>query len=286
MITIITVCYNEEDTIGATMESVLGQDYEDFEYILKDGGSTDGTLEIIEEKMELFRSRGIPISLLTGPDRGLYDAMNTAVSQAGGEWINFLNAGDLFFNRTVLSDIFSGNSYEGVDLIYGDALEIEYGEYYYFKKCPELIKSRMPFNHQTVFASAALLREDPFELRLPIAADYNFLLKCNRKGKVFRDSGVLTAVISKDGVSSVRLKDTWLESMRIKRENGIVQPPEKEIEKELRLIGIKQFGMDHFPDSLKKMIRKVQRVKRKQPRIHVQKLPDGFFRLADGGRFD
>ncbi|MCR5486024.1 MAG: glycosyltransferase [Lachnospiraceae bacterium] len=286
MVTIVTVCYNEKETIADTVESVFRQDYPDYEYIIKDGGSTDGTLEIIKRYMRQFEEKGVRLRLLTGRDRGLYDAMNTAVSEASGDWVNFMNSGDLFFDGRVLSHIFSGRDYAGAGLIYGDALEVEYGEYYYFHKCPERIRERMPFSHQSVFASRRLLERYPFDLRFRIAADYDFLLKAEASGAGFADSGVLTAVVSKDGVSSVRLKDTYLESLRIRRENGIVEPPEKELMRELQFVGLKQFGMDHFPKGLKYAIRKVQRIKRKQPRIDVTRDADGCFRLGKGGRDD
>ena len=269
MITVITVCFNEKKNITDTVESVFAQDYGDFEYIVKDGASDDGTLDILNGYSERFRERGISMRIISAPDRGLYDAMNTAASAAEGSWINFMNAGDRFFNSKVLSDIFGGHDYEGTDLIYGDALEKEFGEYYYYRKCPELIESRMPFNHQTVFASKALLMKYPFNLQLKIGADYDFLLRVYKAGKAFRDSGVLTAVISKDGISTVRLRDTYLESIKIRRDNGIPQPTEEMIRKELRFVNLKQFGMDHFPGWVKYCIRKIQRKIRHQKRVYL-----------------
>ncbi len=280
MVTIITVCYNEKDTIEATMNSVWIQDYPDLEYIIKDGGSDDGTRELIRGFQERFERKGISMRFIEGKDHGLYDAMNRAVEEASGDWINFMNSGDRFFNETVLSDIFAGRSYDGTDLIYGDALEIEFGEYYFFRKCPELIEQRMPFNHQTVFASKQLLTEYPFDPRFPICADYHFLLRAYRSGKRFTDSGVITAVISKDGVSTVRLKETYLESIRVRRESGIPQPSEEEIRKELRFVSLKQFGMDHFPGWLKYGIRKLQRFLRKQPRVAVSGKENGGFSIC------
>ena len=87
-ISIITVCYNAEDTISDTIQSVLSQDYEDVEYIIVDGKSTDRTLEIIQS----IKSR---IKLISEKDQGIYDAMNKGINIANGDVIGILNADDL-----------------------------------------------------------------------------------------------------------------------------------------------------------------------------------------------
>ncbi|MCR4892038.1 MAG: glycosyltransferase [Lachnospiraceae bacterium] len=289
MVTVITVCFNEKKGIRPTMNSVLAQDYRDFEYIIKDGGSVDGTREIIESYRKRFARKGISLRLVSGPDRGIYDAMNLAVREAKGDWINFMNAGDRFYGPNVLSQIFTCNkeggcaqkagkhkgeadrqaadSEEAVDLIYGDTAEEEFGELHYFRKCPEMIEERMPFSHQSVFVRREHLIAHPFRLRYPIAADYDFLLTLHKEGKVFADTGVLVAVVTKTGKSSLRLKDTYLESIRVRRSHGITVPGGGELRKKLLWMDIKQFGMDYFPAPLKYMIRKVQRRLRGQKRV-------------------
>ena len=269
MITVVTVCRNAGKDIAKTIESVLAQDYEDFEYIIKDGASEDDTVEIAKSYLDSFRKRGIPCRIVTEKDGGLYDAMNLGAQLALGEFVIFLNSGDCFFENGVLWKIFCGKDHKGTDIIYGDAVEEEFGEYYFYRKCPELIEERMPFNHQTVFARRDLLREMPFDTDLAITADYDFLLRAKKAGKAFEDSGVVTALISKDGVSTVKLKDTYLESMEVRRKYGIKIPDSQMMEKELKMVKLKQFGMDHFPRWVKYCIRKIQRVKRKQKRLKV-----------------
>ena len=117
-ISIITVCYNAEDTIGDTIQSVLSQDYKDVEYIIVDGKSTDRTLEIIQS----IKSR---IKLISEKDRGIYDAMNKGINIASGDVIGILNADDIYKNSQVLTkvmDAFKAN----VSIVYGD---IEYVKY-------------------------------------------------------------------------------------------------------------------------------------------------------------
>ena len=267
MITIITISYNETKAIAKTIESVLSQDYTDYEYIIKDGGSTDGTVEKAESFRKAFEEKGISYRIISSKDRGIYDAMNIGVSEAHGEWTAFMNAGDEYFSKHVFSDIFGKRGWTGTDLIFGDTAEEEYGELHYFRKCPELIEKRMPFSHQSVFARTKLLREFPFDLKWKIGADYDFLLKAYKSGKKFRDSGVLIAKISKSGVSSIKLKDTYLETIAIKKERGVPVPDEKQMKKELLSVSLRQFGMDHFPDFLKYYIRKIQRKMRKQAKV-------------------
>ncbi len=267
MITIITIAYNEAKSISKTIESVLSQTYTDYEYIIKDGGSEDGTAEKAESYRKAFEDKDVSYRVISSHDRGIYDAMNIAVSEAKGEWTAFMNAGDEYFSDHVFADIFARRNWTGTDLIFGDTAEEEYGELHYFRKCPELIEKRMPFSHQSVFARTELLMEFPFDLKWKIGADYDFLLKLYKAGKRFMDSGVLIAKISKSGVSSVRLKDTYLETIAIKKERGVPVPDEKEMKKELISVSVRQFGMDYFPDFLKYYIRKVQRKLRKQGKV-------------------
>ncbi|RXE60893.1 glycosyltransferase, partial [Muribaculaceae bacterium Isolate-001 (NCI)] len=105
-ITVVTVCYNAVKEIEKTIQSVISQTYDNVEYIIVDGGSTDGTLDIIRK----YSSR--ITRWVSEPDKGIFDAMNKSAHMATGEYINFMNAGDLFFDEKVLSDIFAGRSYD------------------------------------------------------------------------------------------------------------------------------------------------------------------------------
>ena len=200
-VSVISISRNEGEAIRPTIESVLAQTYGDFEYIIKDGASTDDTVKIAEEYSEKFKERGISYKIISAPDKGIYDAMNTGAGISRGRWINYMNAGDTFYGRDTLKNIFAGTDLSGADLIYGDTIEEEFGEFYYFRKCPELIEERMPFSHQSVFAKRELLEEFPFNLKYRIAADYDFLLEAHKKGCVFKDSGEIVGEVSESRVS-------------------------------------------------------------------------------------
>lgn len=100
-ITVVTVCFNAVNEIEETMLSVLGQTYTDIEYIVIDGGSTDGTVDIIKKYADRLAY------WVSEPDKGIFDAMNKGISYATGEYINFMNAGDRFYSSKVISSFFS-----------------------------------------------------------------------------------------------------------------------------------------------------------------------------------
>ena len=107
--TVATVCFNAATTLRRTLDSVLVQQYPHIEHLIIDGASTDDTRRLVDEYAALYRSitDGRSLVFRSEPDKGLYDAMNKALRQAGGDYILFLNAGDKFHATTTLSDIAS-----------------------------------------------------------------------------------------------------------------------------------------------------------------------------------
>jgi glycosyltransferase involved in cell wall biosynthesis len=100
-ISIITVCFNSVKTIESAIQSVIQQNYVDLEYIIIDGGSNDGTIEIIKKYRDKISK------YISEPDRGIYDAMNKGIGMATGEIVGILNSDDLFNNENVISSIVS-----------------------------------------------------------------------------------------------------------------------------------------------------------------------------------
>ena len=113
-ITVITVCYNSAQTVAATLGSLTSQRNRNFEHLVADGGSTDGTLEIIKSW------NGHPIKIISESDEGIYDAMNKGIEKATGDVIAFLNADDYYKGADVLSVVADTMNDERLDALYGD----------------------------------------------------------------------------------------------------------------------------------------------------------------------
>lgn len=167
-VSVITVCYNAIQDVEKTLQSVVGQSYPEIEYIVIDGGSTDGTINIIKKyanKIAYFVSE---------PDGGIYDAMNKGIRVATGEWINFMNAGDTFSSDTIISTVFGERYKEEVEVIYGDVYFTESHDSNYLQPARPLnfLRRAMPFCHQSSFVKRKALKE--FDEHFKICADYNY----------------------------------------------------------------------------------------------------------------
>ena len=112
-ISIITVCFNSVETIEDTIQSVLSQTYKNFEYIIIDGGSNDGTIDIILNYKDYISK------FISEKDNGIYNAMNKGIKAAKGEFVIFMNGGDCFASTTILKDI-STDLNSDYDIYYGD----------------------------------------------------------------------------------------------------------------------------------------------------------------------
>ena len=117
IISIITATFNSGRTVRDTIESVLRQTYTDFEYIIKDGGSKDDTLEIVKEYAPQFGDR---LKIVSAPDKGIYDAMNTGLQMATGEVIGILNSDDFYTSDDALQTIAEAFGQNDIDATYGD----------------------------------------------------------------------------------------------------------------------------------------------------------------------
>ena len=117
-ITVATVTYNAAALINKTIASVEAQDYPYVEHVIVDGNSTDNTLELVHHYQERNSVASVPheINCISEPDKGLYDAMNKAIDMATGNYIVFLNAGDVFHETTTLSKIVAAAERYGKEL--------------------------------------------------------------------------------------------------------------------------------------------------------------------------
>lgn len=183
-ISVVTVSFNCKHVIEETILNVLGQTYLDKEYVIIDGASTDGTLDIIKK----YESR---IScVVSEPDNGIFDAMNKSLDYVTGDYVIFMNAGDRFVHCNVLSDIFDGKTYDA-DLIYGDTyLQTEFG--YKLQKAhaiylqnptkKDLVFKSQGICHQSILTKVSILRNIKFNLAYPMGADYDTTAQIFYKG--------------------------------------------------------------------------------------------------------
>jgi glycosyltransferase involved in cell wall biosynthesis len=180
-ITIVTVVYNGVEQIEKTIKSVISQAYDRIEYIVIDGASDDGTVEIIK-KYEKHISYWI-----SEKDSGIYDAMNKGIDAATGEWINFMNAGDTFVSDRVVSKVVSMKSKDS-DLVCGDINNQINGKYVYTQAAgiSEIFNGFFTFCcHQALFAKSTLLKKYKFNTIYKIAGDFDFILQCYLDGSKF-----------------------------------------------------------------------------------------------------
>lgn len=180
---ILVVCLNAGDRLRKTLESIRGQTFGDYEVIIKDGGSSDGSPALAGEIMGKAEKESAPVSfrLIEKKDAGIYDAMNQAVQAAAGRYLYFLNCGDVFYDETVLeqvhrlilehpcgSGIYYGNIFErltGQAVASNPALDA-FGCY-----------RNVPC-HQACFYDRKLLLAHPFEVKYRVRADYEQFLWC------------------------------------------------------------------------------------------------------------
>ncbi|MDE6371395.1 MAG: glycosyltransferase [Duncaniella sp.] len=220
-ISVVTICYNPgPETLERTMCSVLDQDYDNLEYIIIDGGSTDGSVEIIKK----YASR--LAHWVSEPDKGIYDAMTKGVEAATGKYINFMNAGDTFFDNHVLSQVWDGKDYDE-DVVYGSTILNFNGGYK--PHHPSDLKSFsrkwvMPFGHQSSFTKVSTLKARPFDQSYPHAADYVFFRDLYEAGGTFRKVRKYISIFDQWGVSSGMTLDYYFENCRAFR----VKPSLKE----------------------------------------------------------
>lgn len=168
-ISIVTICYNSIRFIEKTILSVINQNYPNIEYIVIDGGSTDGTKDIIEKyasKISYWCSE---------KDGGIYDAMNKGIEKATGEWIMFMNSGDCFASNEILKEVMATPVEDTVNVIYGDVI-FEFAEYEkkVWARKIEDITFRSAFCHQSCLVKTKIQKFKPFDTNIKIAADYAF----------------------------------------------------------------------------------------------------------------
>ncbi len=227
LITVITVVFNGESTIKDTIESVLGQTYDNVEFIIIDGGSTDKTLDVIrryQDKIDYWISER---------DRGLYDAMNKGIALASGNYIGMLNSDDYFASSSSLEILASNMNSTNADLIFATLDIVDsrnpdriLRKYRVRTYSSFLMRIGIMPPHPTVYCKKTVyLHAGPYRLDYRIAADFEMLVRLLLRHKVtwhFVDEVVVK--MRAGGISTRGLKSYWTinrEIARACRENGL-----------------------------------------------------------------
>lgn len=179
-VSIITVCFNSEKTIAQTIESVLNQTYHDIEYIIIDGKSADGTVNVIKEYVPLF---GEKIKWVSEKDKGLYDAMNKGIKVSSGDIIGILNSDDVYYDNRVIENVVSMIEESQADVLYSNIeffKEVQGRDIIVRKWIARTGKVRFGWipPHPGVFVKKEVYEKlGGYDISLDIAADYDFLFR-------------------------------------------------------------------------------------------------------------
>lgn len=196
-LTIVIVCFNGENYIDETLNSLVSQTYSDYEVVVVDGVSSDNSLK----KFEKFRGKIKNLKIISEPDKGIYDAMNKGVKLANGEYIYFLNLGDRLFDEFVLERMVEEFSSNKV-FYYGNAM---FGDR--IRKFPKRLNDLfflMEFMvcHQTIFAKRESLLNFPFNLEFKYCADRDWIVNILKNGATYKHIDYIIAYYDLTGVSS------------------------------------------------------------------------------------
>ena len=207
-VSIITSCFNREATIGQAIESVLSQDYPDIEYIVVDGASKDGSLQVINRYKDRITR------IISEPDKGMYEGINKGVQAATGDIIGLLHSDDFLFDRHVISDIVRKFSETGAELVYGNGLFVDF----------EHTDSWLPL-HPTVYIRREVMgRWGLYNENYKIAADTDLLVRYLYEADLrveYLNKYIVRMRMGGLSTDSARRKQMWKEDVGIYRAHGL-----------------------------------------------------------------
>ena len=183
LVSIITVCFNSEKTVAKTVESVLAQTYSNIEYIIVDGKSTDGTLDVIRSYRRQLEDRGISLQIISEPDAGIYDAMNKGIRMAKGQLIGIINSDDWYEPIAVETAVATWEQ-EPYDYFYGDINLIrKNGSILVKHSRHDRFPSSRHWNHPTTFITKETYNEQGLYRNETVYDDFDLILRLRKSGK-------------------------------------------------------------------------------------------------------
>ena len=210
-ISIVTVVYNAEDHIEQTINSIINQTYQNIEYVIVDGGSTDKTLDIIKNYDK-------HISLwISEKDKGIYDAMNKALNLITGDYVWFMNAGDEIYSKNTVEEIFRDFSNE--DVFYGKTQLIKQdGNVLKVTTTPQSLNWKsfqfgMVVSHQSIIFKSSLISK--YDLSYKIVSDQDWIINNLKKSQNIKNTNQVLSKYLLDGFSGRNFHKAWREKFVI-----------------------------------------------------------------------
>ena len=225
--TVITVTYNAAEVLERTIRTVITQTYENLEYIIVDGGSNDGTLDIIKR----YAAQDARIRYISEPDSGIYDAMNKGIKMAAGDYLEFLNAGDMYRDDKVLLDVAGylgrGLNAAGTDILYGSIIYVYPDGSENIRTYSQFCEKKLYYllgdciNHQAMFAARRCFDDEIFDTTYRISADREWMIRQKKAGRRFKAMDRIICYYSLDpgSASIANEKLTWKENGSIIRKH-------------------------------------------------------------------
>ena len=224
-VSIITSCYNREATVCGAIESVLAQDYPDIEYIVVDGASRDGSMEVVRKYQDKIAR------VISEPDHGMYEAINKGIRMATGDVIGLVHSDDFLYDEHVISDVVKEFERTGADFVYGDGIFVDAadtkrvirnwkgGSYSRWKvKCGWL-----PLHPTCYIRRDVMLREGLYNESYKIAADTDLLVRYLYKADLkvsYLKRKIVRMRMGGLSTDSAKRRMMWDEDIRVYRSHG------------------------------------------------------------------
>jgi glycosyltransferase involved in cell wall biosynthesis len=217
-VSIITVCFNSIETLKKTIDSVRNQTYSDIEYIVIDGASTDGTVQLLKENKNYITK------LVSEPDNGLYDALNKGIELSTGDIVGILNSDDIFYSNSVIEEVVAFHINENIQASIGDIIQCntlgKVKRVFSSKNWTpsKLVRGFMP-PHPSIFIKRDLFRTlGYYSNEFKIGADYELITRYFLKyGISWKYSGIKTTSMLIGGLSSSGFSSYFIISKEIKK---------------------------------------------------------------------
>ena len=221
-ISIVTISYNEAKNIARTIESVLGQMYKNIEYVVMDGGSSDGTAEIATRYELRATNEGKKFHFESERDGGIYFGMNKGLAKCTGDYVLFCNAGDRLAAADVIEKVAAAAERDQLpDMVFGDCVDVLDGkELVRVAHGPQFLPFGMPASHEAMFYKLSKVRELglKYDTSYRIAADYKFTYEFIKAAKTFTRVKLPIVVFAEGGVSTANKWQGLAEACRVRRE--------------------------------------------------------------------